>query len=58
MTEHEINEKVRKHNEKVDYNNTVSSWIIDIMACIIFFPIIIMIIYRRGKYNSYKEFMK
>ena len=25
----------------------------DIIACIIFFPMIIMVVYRRGRYNKY-----
>lgn len=58
MTKDELNKKVRKHNEKVDYNNTASSWIVDIIACLIFFPMIVMVIYRRGKYNDYKEYME
>ena len=58
MKEQEINEKVRKHNEKVDYNNTATSWIVDIIACVIFFPMIVPIIYRRGKYNQHKPYLK
>lgn len=46
-------EKIHKHNREVDYNKSISSWVIDIIACIIFFPMIIMVIYRRGKYNKY-----
>lgn len=55
MTEQELRNKVRVHNEKVDYNNSISSWIVDIIACIIFFPMIIYVIYRRGKYSEYKN---
>ena len=46
-------EKIRKHNREVDYNKSASSWIMDIIACIIFFPMIIMVVYRRGRYNKY-----
>ena len=46
-------DKIRKHNENVDYNKSPESWVIDIIACLIFFPYIIMVIYRRGKYNEY-----
>ena len=46
-------EKIKKHNDKVAYNKTVFSWIVDILACLIFFPYIIMVIYRRVKYNEY-----
>lgn len=48
MTEKEIQE----YNEKVEYNTTSASWIVDIIACIIFFPMIICIAYRRGKYRN------
>lgn len=48
-------EKVAKWNEKVDYNKTTFSWIVDIFACIIFFPYLIIIVYRRGKYNKHIE---
>lgn len=58
MDEKELRRKIHEHNEKVDYNNTTSSWVIDIIACLIFFPYIIMVIYRRGKYNEKKELFK
>lgn len=48
-------EEITKYNEKVDYNKSTESWIMDIICCIIFFPIIIYIVYRRGKYSSYKK---
>jgi len=57
MDEAKLKERIRKHNEKVDYNRTAVSWIVDIFACIIFFPYIVLVVYRRGKYNEYmKEF--
>jgi len=57
MDEAKLKERIRKHNEKVDYNRTAVSWIVDIFACIIFFPYIVLVDYRRGKYNEYmKEF--
>ena len=43
--------EIRKFNSNVEYNESVASWIIDIIACIIAFPMIIMVLYRRGKYN-------
>ncbi len=55
MDENELRRKIRKHNEEVDYNRSSASWITDIIACLIFFPMIIQVIYRRGKYNEYKE---
>lgn len=58
MDERELKKKIREHNEKVDYNRSISSWIVDIIACLIFFPYIIMVIYRRGKYNEYRENFK
>ncbi len=46
-------EKIQKHNMEVDYNKSTSSWIVDIIVCIICFPMIILVVYRRGKYNKY-----
>lgn len=58
MDERELKKKIREHHENVDYNRSISSWIVDIIACLIFFPYIIMVIYRRGKYNEYREDFK
>ena len=55
MDEKTLKKQIREHNEKVDYNRTTASWVIDIIACIIFLPIIIMVLYRRGRYNEYKK---
>lgn len=44
-------EEIREFNLKVEYNESVASWIVDIIACIIAFPMIVMVAYRRGKYN-------
>lgn len=55
MDEKEMQAKIRKHNEEVRYNQSLSSWITDIIACLIFFPMIIMVVYRRGKYKEYKK---
>lgn len=38
-------------NEKVAYNQTISSWVIDIIATIIWFPMIIVAIIRRLRYR-------
>lgn len=43
--------EIRKFNSEVEYNESVGSWIVDIICCIIAFPMIIMVVYRRGKYN-------
>ena len=45
------NEEIRKFNSNVEYNESVASWIVDIISCIIAFPMIVMVVYRRGKYN-------
>ena len=44
-------EEIREFNSKVDYNESVASWVIDIISCIIAFPMIVLVAYRRGKYN-------
>ncbi len=46
MTRNEI----REHNRKVEYNTTTGSWIMDIIACMIFFPYLFLVLYRRGRY--------
>ena len=43
--------EIREFNSKVEYNESVASWIADIISCIIAFPMIVMVVYRRGKYN-------
>lgn len=58
MDEKKLREKIRKHNENVDFNRTIASWIADIVACTIFFPMIVMVIYRREKYNEYMDEFK
>lgn len=55
MDEKTLKKQIREHNEKVDYNRTTASWVIDIIACVIFFPYIIMVLYRRGRYSEYKK---
>lgn len=55
MDEAKLKEKIRKHNQQVDYNRSIVSWIGDIIVCLIAFPYIAVVIYRRGKYNKYKE---
>ena len=42
--------EIREFNSKVEYNESVASWIVDIISCIIAFPMIVMVVYR-GKYN-------
>lgn len=41
-----------EYNEKVAYNQSVSSWIIDIIATFIWFPMLILIIIRRLRYRT------
>lgn len=48
-------EEVTRHNEKVDHNKSAESWIMDIICCFIFFPMIIYIVYRCGRYNNYQK---
>jgi len=55
MDEEILKKKIREHNKKVDYNRTAISWIVDVIACAIFFPYIVMVLYRRGKYNEFKK---
>ena len=43
--------EIREFNSKVEYNESVASWIVDIISCIIAFPMIVMVVYHRGKYN-------
>ena len=43
--------EIREFNSKVEYNESVTGWIVDIISCIIFFPMIVLVVYRRGKYN-------
>lgn len=51
-----LNEKeraaIQRHNEKVEYNESASSWIVDILCGIICPPMFIYAIYRRVKYNK------
>lgn len=43
--------EIRGFNSKVNYNHSVAGWIFDIITCIIAFPMIVLVAYRRGKYN-------
>lgn len=44
-------EEIREFNSEVEYNESVTSWIVDIISCLIAFPMIVTVVYRRGKYN-------
>ena len=44
--------EIREFNSKVEYNESAASWAIDLISCAIFFPMIVMVDYRRGKYNQ------
>jgi len=43
--------EIREFNSKVEYNESAVSWVVDLVSCFIFFPMIAMVAYRRGKYN-------
>lgn len=45
-------EEIREFNAKVEYNESAASWVTDIISCIIAFPMIVLVLYRRGKYNQ------
>ena len=44
--------EIREFNSNVEYNESVASWVVDLISCAIFFPMIVMVVYRRGKYNQ------
>lgn len=43
--------EILEFNSKVEYNESVASWVADLVSCIIFLPMIVMVVYRRGKYS-------
>ena len=43
--------EIREFNSEVEYNESAASWVVDLVSCFIFFPMIAMVAYRRGKYN-------
>lgn len=45
-------EEIEKFNDKVDFNQTAASWIMDIVCTIIAWPMIILAILRRIKYSK------
>ena len=45
-------EEIREFNSSVEFNQSVSSWIMDIVCSIIFWPMIILAIRRRMKYSE------
>ena len=45
-------EEIREFNSKVEYNESVASWLTDIVCAIIFWPMILVAIRRRMKYNE------
>lgn len=45
-------EEIREFNSNVEYNESVTSWITDIVCSIIFWPMIIIAIRRRIKYSE------
>lgn len=44
--------EILEFNSKVEYNEGVVSWVVDLISCTIFFPMIVMVVYRRGRYNK------
>lgn len=45
-------EEIVKFNANVDFNNSIASWVMDIICCIIAWPMIILTIRRRAKYSK------
>ena len=45
-------EEIRVFNSNVEYNESVASWLTDIVCAIIFWPMIIIAIRRRIKYSE------
>lgn len=45
-------EKIQEFNNKVEYNESATSWMIDIVATLIAWPMIILAIRRREKYHE------
>lgn len=45
-------EKIQEFNNKVEYNESAASWMIDIVATLIAWPMIILAIRRRAKYHE------
>lgn len=44
--------KIEKHNSEVEFNESTASWVIDIIATLIAWPMIILAIRRRAKYHE------
>lgn len=45
-------EEIAEFNSNVEFNESVASWVIDIIGCIIAWPMIILAIRRRMKYSD------
>ena len=52
MKQNMTNEEIREFNEKVKYNESGFSWFVDLLSCMIAWPMIVLVIYRRCKYNT------
>ncbi len=52
------NAEIREFNGNVKYNQSGLSWVIDIIGCLIAWPMILMVIYRRSKYDHIIEIVK
>lgn len=48
-------EEIKEFNDKVEYNNSIASWVCDIFTTLIFWPMIFIHIYRRCKYDELIE---
>lgn len=44
--------EIREFNNNVEFNQSATSWIMDIVCSIIFWPMIILAIRRRMKYSE------
>lgn len=56
MGKNMTNAEIREFNNKVKYNQSGFSWLVDIIGCLIAWPMIVMVIYRRSKYNRIIEY--
>lgn len=45
-------EEIAEFNSNVEFNQSVASWVMDIICCIIAWPMIILAIRRRMKYSE------
>lgn len=48
--EHLTPEEIEKYNNEVEFNESIASWVMDIVCTLIAGPMIILAIRRRSKY--------